>query len=95
MNIKPLFDRVLLEPEKNSNQTQSGIMLPEAVQEKSHIAIVKAIGEGGTFDGKESKIQVAIGDRVIYNKFAGTEIKFDGEEYIIIRQTDILCILPQ
>ena len=93
MEIKPLFDRVLLEPEKNSNQTQSGIMLPEMAQEKSQIAIVKAIGEGGTFDGKESKIQVAIGDRVIYNKFAGTEIKIEGKEFIIIRQTDILCIL--
>lgn len=93
MRIKPLYDRIVLSPEKNKSQTESGLMLPEAVQEKSQIAKVVAVGEGGTFDGKESKIQVKIGDRVLYNRFAGTEIKLDGEEFIIIRQTDILAII--
>lgn len=95
MKIKPLYDRVVLSPVKAKTETESGLMLPEAVQEKSQFAIVVAVGQGGSLDGKESKIQVAVGEKVLYNRFAGTEIKVDGEEYIVIRQTDILAVINE
>lgn len=93
MKIKPLYDRVVLSPEKAQEKTASGIMLPEVAQEKSQMAKVVSVGEGGSIDGKESKIQVKIGDKVLYTKFAGTEIKIDNKEYIIVRQTDILAVI--
>lgn len=68
-------------------------MLPEIAQEKSQMAKVVSVGEGGSIDGKESKIQVKTGDKVLYTKFAGTEIKIDGKDFIIVRQTDILAII--
>ena len=93
MKIKPLYDRVVLSPEKALEKTASGIMLPEIAQEKSQMAKVVSVGEGGSIDGKESKIQVKVGDKVLYTKFGGTEIKIDGKDYIIVRQTDILAII--
>ncbi|MDD3396978.1 MAG: co-chaperone GroES [Clostridia bacterium] len=93
MKIKPLYDRVVLSPDKAQEKTASGIMLPEVAQEKSQMAKVVSIGEGGSIDGKESKIQVKSGDKVLYTKFAGTEIKIDGKDYIIVRQTDILAVI--
>lgn len=93
MKIKPLYDRVVLAPEKAAEKTVGGIMLPEVAQEKSQMAKVVAVGEGGNLDGKESKIQVKIGDKVLYSKFAGTEIKIDGNDYVIVRQTDILAVM--
>jgi len=93
MKIKPLYDRIVLAPEKAVEKTVGGIVLPEVAQEKSQIAKVVAVGEGGNLDGKESKIQVKIGDKVIYSKFAGTELKIEGKDYVIIRQTDILAVL--
>ena len=95
MNITPLYDRVVLEPAKAQTKTVGGIMLPEIAQEKSQLAKVIAVGEGGSLDGKEQKMQVKIGDRVLYSKFAGTEIKVDNKEYIIVRQTDILAIIGE
>lgn len=93
MKIKPLYDRVVLSPEKAMEKTAGGIMLPEIAQEKSQMAKVVSVGEGGSIDGKESKIQVKTGDKVLYTKFAGTEIKIDGKDFIIVRQTDILAII--
>lgn len=93
MNIKPLFDRVLLLPEESEKETKSGIILPTAAQEKSQIATVIAVGQGGEVDGKKIAIQVKKGDKVLYSKYAGTEISIDNKKYVILRQTDILAIV--
>ena len=93
MKIKPLYDRVVLCPVKPQEKTVSGIMLPEVAQQKSQFAQVVAVGTGENLDGKETKMQVKIGNKVIYSKFAGTEIKVDGKDFIIIRQTDVLAII--
>lgn len=93
MNLKPLFDRVILSPEKSAEKSQGGLMLPTSSQEKSQIAVVKAVGEGGLVDGKEIPMKLKVGDRVLYTKYAGSEFKVDGEEYIIIKQTDILAVI--
>ena len=93
MKIKPLYDRVVLEPEKVGEKTYSGIMLPEVAREKSQIGVVVAVGDGGALDGNNHKIQVQKGDRVLYSKYAGTEIKVDGKQFIIVRQTDVLAVI--
>lgn len=93
MNLKPLFDRVILSVEKNSEKTSSGLMLPTASLEKSQVAKVVAVGEGGLIDGKEVVMKVKVGDKVIFTKYAGSEFKIDGEEYIIVKQTDILAVI--
>lgn len=93
MKLKPLFDRVVLKVEKKEEKNVSGIILPVGNDDKSQIGIVVACGEGGIIDGKEIKIEVKENDRVLFSKFAGTEIKVDGEEYLVVRQTDILLIL--
>ena len=93
MNIKPLFDRVLLLPEESEKETKSGIILPTAAQEKSQIAIVVAVGQGGELDGKKTVMQVKKGDKVLYSKYAGTEISMDNKKYFVLRQTDILAIV--
>ena len=93
MNIKLLFDRVLLLPEESEKETKSGIILPTAAQEKSQIATVIAVGQGGEVDGKKIAIQVKKGDKVLYSKYAGTEISMDNKKYVILRQTDILAIV--
>lgn len=93
MKIKPLYDRVVIKPEVVGEKTFSGIVLPEMAREKSQIGKVVAIGSGGALDGQNQKIQVEIGDKVLYSKFAGTEIKLDGENYIILRQVDVLAII--
>ncbi|MCL2564897.1 MAG: co-chaperone GroES [Defluviitaleaceae bacterium] len=93
MNIKPLFDRVLIKQVEAEETTKSGIVLPGNAQEKPQEAEILAVGPGGVIDGKEIKMQVKKGDRVIYSKYAGTEIKFNNEEYIIVKQSDILAII--
>lgn len=93
MNLKPLFDRVILSPEKTEEKSHGGLMLPSASQEKSQIAVVKAVGEGEVIEGKTQPMKVKVGDRVLYTKYAGSEFKFNGEEYIIIKQTDILAVI--
>ena len=91
--MKPLFDRVILLPEKKQEQTSSGIFLTNVSEEKSQIGTVISVGDGGLVDGKEVVMRVKPKDRVLYSKFAGTEIKIDGVEYLVIKQTDILAIL--
>lgn len=91
MNIKPLADRVVIKMVESEETTKSGIVLPGAAKEKPQYAEVMAVGPGGVVDGKEIKMEVAVGDKVIISKYSGTEVKLDGEEYTILRQSDILA----
>ncbi len=93
MNIKPLADRVVIKSLESEEVTKGGIVLPGTAQEKPQMAEVLAVGPGGMVDGKEIKMYVKTGDKIIYSKYAGTEIKMDGKEYIIVRQNDILAVV--
>lgn len=93
MTIKPLLDRVVLKVEEAEEKTKSGIILSSAAQEKPQFASVVAVGHGGVVDGKEVKMYVSVGDKVIASKYAGTQVKIDGEEYTIVNQSDILATL--
>ena len=93
MSLKPLGDRVVLKQLEAEETTKSGIVLPGQAQEKPQQAEVIAVGPGGVVDGKEVKMEVKTGDKVIYSKYAGTEVKLDGEEYIIVKQNDILAVV--
>ena len=93
MTIKPLTDRVVIKAEESEETTKSGIVLTASSQEKPQFATVVAVGEGGIVDGKEVKMDVKVGDKVITSKYSGTEVKLDGEEYTIVRQNDILAIV--
>jgi chaperonin GroES len=93
MNVKPLGDRVVIKNVEIEETTKSGIVLPGAAKEKPQLAEVLAVGPGGLVDGKEVKMYVEVGQKVIYSKYAGTEVKLDGEEYIIVRQSDILAVV--
>lgn len=91
--IKPLMDRVVLKMVEAEETTKSGIVLAGSAKEKPQVAEVIAVGPGGMIDGKEVKMCVSVGDKVVVTKYAGTEIKHEGEEYIIVRQNDILGIV--
>ncbi|MBQ7950679.1 MAG: co-chaperone GroES [Clostridia bacterium] len=91
MNLKPLGDRVVIKMVEAEETTKSGIILAGSAKEKPQMAEVIAVGPGGTVDGKEVKMEVKVGDKVITNKYAGTEVKLDGVEYIVLRQADILA----
>ena len=93
MNIKPLSDRVLIKNLEAEETTKGGIVLPGSAIEKPQMAEVLAVGPGGVVDGKEIKMELSVGQKVIYSKYAGTEVKFDGNEYILIRQSDVLAIV--
>lgn len=93
MNIKPLFDRVVLKIEKEQTTNVGGIFLPDMSREKSQIATVVAVGKGGIVDGNDVIMQVNVGDRVLFSKFAGTEFKYQDQDLLIIKQTDILAII--
>lgn len=93
MKLVPLGDRVVLKHLVAEETTKSGIVLPGQNKEKPQQAEVVAVGPGGMVDGKEVKMEVKAGDQVIYSKYAGTEIKMDEEEYIIVKQNDILAII--
>lgn len=93
MTIKPLADRVVLKAVESEETTKSGIVLPGSAQEKPQVAEVVEVGPGGVVDGKEVKMEVKKKDRVIYSKYAGTEVKLDGEEFVIVRQSDVLAIV--
>ena len=93
MNIKPLFDRVVIKMVEAEETTKSGIILAGNAKEKPQVAEVVAVGPGGGVDGKEITMQVKAGDRVLISKYAGTEVKLDGQEYTILRQSDILAIV--
>ena len=91
MTMKPLADRVVIKMLEAEETTKSGIILAGTAKEKPQIAEVVAVGPGGVVDGKEVKMELAVGDRVIMSKYAGTEVKLDGVEYTILRQSDILA----
>ena len=93
MNVKPLGDRVVIKNVEIEETTKSGIVLPGAAKEKPQMAEIIAVGPGGLVDGKEVTMQVTVGQKVIYSKYAGTEVKIDGKELIIVRQSDILAIV--
>lgn len=93
MKLVPLNDRVVLKQLVAEETTKSGIVLPGQAKEKPQQAEVVAAGPGGMVDGKEVKMEVKVGDKVIYSKYSGTEVKIDEEEYIIVRQNDILAIV--
>ena len=93
MTIKPLFDRVVVEQIDDEETTKSGIVLLAKDQEKPQMALVVAVGPGGNVDGKEVKMNVKVGDKVLCSKYAGTEFKVDGKEVTILRQSDILAIV--
>ncbi len=93
MKLKPLGDRVVLKQLEAEETTKSGIVLPGQAQEKPQEAEVIAVGPGGVVDGKEVEMQVSAGDKVIYSKYSGTNVKLDGEEYIIVKQSDILAVV--
>ena len=93
MKLVPLADRVVLKQCEAEETTKSGIILTSSAKEKPQEAEVIAVGPGGNVDGKEITMHVSVGDKVIYTKYAGTEVKLDGEEYIIVKQSDILAIV--
>lgn len=93
MKIKPLADRVVIKLVEEEETTKGGLILSGSAKEKPQVAEVVAVGPGGNVDGKEIKMQVTEGQKVIYSKYAGTEVKIDGEELIIVRQSDILAVV--
>ena len=93
MKIKPLGDRVVIKMVEAEETTRSGIVLPGAAKEKPQVAVVIAVGPGGNIDGKEDTMYVKAGDKVLTSKYSGTEVKMDGEELMILKQSDILAIV--
>ena len=93
MKLVPLADRVVLKQLEAEETTKSGIILASKSQEKPQEAEVIAVGPGGVVDGKEVTMQVSVGQKVIYSKYAGTEVKVEEEEYIIVKQNDILAVV--
>ena len=93
MRIRPLGDRVVIKRLEAMETTKSGIVLAGTAKEKPQEAEVVAVGPGGFVDGKEVKMEVKVGDKILFSKYAGTEVKMDGEEYTILRQDDILAVV--
>lgn len=91
--IKPLSDRVLVQPEEAEEETDSGIIIPDTAKEKPQQGSVVAVGPGKVEDGNKIEMSVSEGDKVLYGKYAGTEVTLDGEEYMIMRESDILGII--
>ena len=93
MNLKPLADRVVLKRTEAEEKTKGGIILTSAAQEKPEVYEVIVVGPGGMVDGNQIDMYVKVGDKVITSKYSGTEVKIDGEEYTIVRQSDILAVV--
>lgn len=93
MKIRPLADRVVIKKVEAEEKTASGIVLPGTAKEQPQIAEIVEVGPGGIVDGKEIKMELNIGDKVIYSKYAGTEIKLEGQEYTILKQSEILAVV--
>ncbi len=93
MTIKPLADRVVIKMTESEETTKSGIVLPGSAQEKPQVAVITAVGPGGVVDGKEIVMEVKVGDKVLISQYAGTKVKLDGVENIIVRQSDILAVV--
>lgn len=95
MNFKPLFDRVVIKNLERSNKTKSGILIPESVGDEPLYGEIIAIGTGDCFDGNKSEMAVNVGDKVLYNKYGATSFKCDEENYVVLRQSDILGIFEE
>ena len=95
MKLVPLSDRVVLKQLEAEETTKSGIVLPGQAKEKPQQAEVIAVGPGGVVDGKEVTMQVKVGDKVIFSKYAGTEVKLGDEEFIVVKQNDIVAIVEE
>ncbi|MCH5200837.1 MAG: co-chaperone GroES [Oscillospiraceae bacterium] len=93
MNIKPLADRVVIKMLEAEETTKGGIILTSSAQEKPQVAEIVAVGPGGVVDGEKVEMEVKVGDKVLISKYAGTEVKVDGVEYTILRQSDVLAIV--
>lgn len=93
MKIKPLADRVVIKMVEAEETTKSGIILAGSAKEKPQVAEIVAVGPGGNVDGKEVTMHVKVGDRVLISKYSGTEVKLDGGEFTILRQSDILAVV--
>ncbi|MEG1311952.1 MAG: co-chaperone GroES [Romboutsia sp.] len=93
MKIRPLADRVVIKKVEAEEKTASGIVLPGAAKEQPQMAEVVEVGPGGIVDGKEIVMEVKVSDKVIFQKYAGTEIKIEGQEYTILKQSDILAVI--
>ncbi len=93
MKIKPLGDRVVIKMLETEETTKSGIVLPGTAKEKPQVAEVIEVGPGTVVDGKEIKMEVKVGDKVLISKYSGTEVKFDNQEYTIVKQADILAVV--
>ncbi len=93
MKIRPLGDRVVIKMVEAEETTKSGIILAASAKEKPSVAEVVAVGKGGVVDGKEVTMELKVGDKVLISKYAGTEVKLDGEEYTILRQSDVLAVV--
>ena len=93
MKLRPLLDKVVIKKVEAQETTKAGIILPDSAKEKPEVSEIVAVGPGGLVDGKEVVMTVKVGDKVITSKYAGTEVKCDGKEYNIVRQSDILAIV--
>ncbi len=93
MKLKPLFDKVVIKRVEAVESTKAGILLPGSAQEKPQVSEVVAVGPGGLIDGKEVKMTLKVGDKVITGKYTGTEVKIDGVEYTVVAQSDILAVV--
>ena len=92
MHFKPLFDRVVIKPEIEEKLSSCGIVLPETSQEKPQIGTIVAVGDGENMDNDKNKMKVKVGDRVVFSKYAGVELKLDGENYVVMRQLDVIGV---
>ena len=93
MKLRPLYDRVVILPDVNETVSHSGIILPETSQGRPQTGVVVAVGDGENFDGEQTGMKVAIDDKVLYNKYAGVELKLDETMYIVLRQIDIVGVI--
>ena len=95
MNFKPLFDRVVILPEREENKNISGLVLPETSQERPQIGRVVSVGDGENFDNVKTEIKVKVGDKIVFSKYAGIELKLEDETYIVLRQIDIIGVFNE
>ncbi|MBR1747758.1 MAG: co-chaperone GroES [Clostridia bacterium] len=93
MKVRPLFDKIVIKKDEYEETTPSGIILTDSAKEKPTVATVVAVGPGGYVDGHEVKMEVKVGDKILYSKYAGSEFKLSGETVTVIRQSDVLAII--
>lgn len=95
MKLRPLYDRVVILPDRHETMSHSGIVLPETSQGRPQSGRIVAIGDGENFDGEKNIMKVSVGDKVVYNKYAGVELKMDGELHVVLRQIDIIGVVEE